>query len=54
MLLLLIQTDKDTQNRVYYIDINCKDLREILRTVFSDVKNANLRQDKPSVNYSVY
>ena len=53
MFSLLIRTDKDTQNRVHYVDINCKDLREILRTVFSDIKNANLRQDKPSVNLSL-
>ena len=51
---LLIRTDKEAHNRIYYVDINSKDLRDILRTVFSDVKNANLRQDKPSVNISLY
>ncbi len=47
--LLTIALDKMTMDLTCYIDIKSEELRDILRTILSDVQIINLNEDKPTV-----
>ena len=45
--------DKKTEKRTHHIDIKSEGLRDVLRSVLQDVKGICLREEKPSVQFSL-
>jgi hypothetical protein len=46
--------DKKTTDLTTFIDVNSKQLRDVLVTVLAEIKGINLREDKLSVQYILH